>query len=316
MGRWIGRRALVCVCVLLATFTLGCPRDPVEPRPSPLPELDAGGASSDVSVIAEDVRAASADALDDGARAARIARAKSYQKPPGPPGKRFYLPHYGIPATIFWVGEPATKQNGCTANLASAFDHDWKGAYGGCDSATGRVVEGDGFHRPSGFVPKQNPYYFALPYGSNPDAPYRDEVPWVDDRPGAEDIRSAVKNRWIAVRRKERTCYAQWEDVGPFCADDAEYVFGYSAPRNDGKTCDVPGPGNGTISGLDVSPALSACLGVKLAEGLFDVDWWFVDDAHVPPGPWMRVVTTSPVRDGPPRPSAACVEKPPYPACG
>jgi hypothetical protein len=279
----------------------GCPRSPTPP---PVLERDA---TPDAAAI---------DGSDPDSGDARVSRARTFWKPTGPAGKRFYLAHRAIPATIFWVGEPPTKQNGCTANIASAFDHDWLGAYGGCDAHTPRITEADGFNRPKAFVPKQNPYYFALPYGTNPSAPFREEIPWLEDRPDADDIRSAVKNRWIGVRHGDRTCYAQWEDVGPFCADDALYVFDYAPPRNDGKTCDVPGPGTGTVSGLDVSPAVAHCLGVTFDTGLFDVDWWFVDDAHVPPGPWTRIVTTAEVRDGPPLDAGACAETKPYPLCG
>jgi hypothetical protein len=248
--------------------------------------------------------------------AERLARAKRFPKPALIEGKRTYAPHKGLPATIFWVGEPATKMNGCTPNIASAFDHDWLGAYGGCDAHAPRITEPDGFNRPSTFVPKQNPYYFALPYGTNTSAPWREEIPWAADRPGAEDIRSAVKNRWIGVRVGDRTCYAQWEDVGPFCADDVQYVFGYGKPRNDGKTCDVGGEGNGTASAIDLSPAVAQCLGKTFEEGLFNVDWWFVDDGDVPSGPWTRVITDAPVRDGPVRAAGVCAETKPYPLCG
>ncbi len=281
----------------LATSLLACPREPARPRVT----------ASDASVVATESDAS----VEDG----RATRARRFWKPTGPPGKRFYLAHRDVPATIFWVGEPATKQNGCTPNLASAFDHDWLGAYGGCDAHLPRTTEADGFHRPQTFVPRENPYYFALPYGTNEDAPWRDEIPWLADRPGVEDIRSAVKNRWIGVSHGDRTCYAQWEDVGPFCADDAEYVFGYGPPRNDGKTCDVAGKGNGTASALDLSPSVAHCLGVAFEQGLFRVNWWFVDDAHVPDGPWSRVITTSPVRDGPVRDAGACAEAKPYPLC-
>jgi hypothetical protein len=247
----------------------------------------------------------------------RLAKAIKYPKPAGPPGMRWYPTHFEVPATIFWVGEPATAQNGCTANLASAFDHDWKGAYGGCDAAHPRFVEADGLNRPQAFVPKENPYYVALPYGSNESAPWRAEVPWLADRPDAKSVRAALKNRWVAVRRDAKVCYAQWEDVGPFCVDDADYVFGGAPPRNDGVSCDTGTPGNGTASGIDLSPATAACLGATFELGLFLVDWWFVDDAFVPEGPWRRVVTRSEVRDGPaPKPAGSCVQTKPYPACG
>ena len=46
-------------------------------------------------------------------------------------------------------------------------------------------------------------------------------------------------------------------------------------------------------AGLDVSPALNGCLGFAELNGANDrVDWQFVDDADVPPGPWRTAVTT------------------------
>ena len=41
---------------------------------------------------------------------------------------------------------------------------------------------------------------------------------------------------------------------------------------------------------MDVSPALNGCLGFNGRDGV--VDWRFVDAP--PPGPWTRIVTTSP----------------------
>jgi hypothetical protein len=252
----------------------------------------------------------------------RAQRARSYPKPAGPPGKRSYAAHFAVPATVFWVGEPATTENGCMPNLASAFDHDWIGAYGGCDAADPRVVENDGWNRPAGFVPRENPYYVALPYGTNELAPWRLEVPWLTDRPDVDSVRRAVKNRWVAIRRGARTCYAQWEDVGPFYVDDVAYVFGDARPKNDGKSSDpIAGiDSTGAASGIDLSPATATCLGATYELGIFDVDWWFVDDASVPDGPWRRVVTTSPVRDppvdSPARSPSSCVRNAPFPTCG
>jgi hypothetical protein len=48
---------------------------------------------------------------------------------------------------------------------------------------------------------------------------------------------------------------------------------------------------------MDVSPALNGCLKFTDLNGDNDkVDWQFVDDADVPPGPWSTLVTTSGVR--------------------
>ncbi|GAC1586228.1 MAG: hypothetical protein NVS3B20_15430 [Polyangiales bacterium] len=241
-------------------------------------------------------------------------RARSFLKPVGAPGHRKYPPHRTVLATVFWVGEPPTKENGCMANFTSAFDYDWIGGYGGCDGGPSRVQDRDGFNRPAGFTPAENPYYFALPYGTNDRAPWREEIPWLEDCADARSIRHAVKNRWIGVRSGERICYGQWEDVGPFCADDVEYVMGYAGPRNDGSQCDTDAKGTGTKSGLDLSPAMSLCLGHQRFD-MFEADWWFVDDADVPNGPWKKIVTTSPVRDGVSRPTGRCIDRAPFPAC-
>jgi len=69
---------------------------------------------------------------------------------------------------------------------------------------------------------------------------------------------------------------AQWEDVGPFGEDDADYVFGGAAPAE-------------PRSGLDLSPAAAAALGLA---GRGRVSWRFVPEGQVPDGPWTRIETT------------------------
>jgi len=97
---------------------------------------------------------------------------------------------------------------------------------------------------------------------------------------------SLLKNRWLRIGANNgRDCYAQWEDSGPYVYDDAAYVFGAS---------DVgPRSRRARNAGIDVSPAVRDCLGFA---GLNDdenvVDWQFVEERDVPPGPWKRVVTT------------------------
>lgn len=72
----------------------------------------------------------------------------------------------------------------------------------------------------------------------------------------------------------------------PGVYDDAGYVFGTARPRNTRY--------NG--AGLDVSPALNGCLGFAELDGDSDrVDWRFVEATQVPPGPWRKTVTSSPV---------------------
>ena len=97
-------------------------------------------------------------------------------------------------------------------------------------------------------------------------------VPWFD--PGlAAQGKSNLKGRWLAVRKADRICYAQWEDVGPFQIDHWEYVFGNERPR----------PNRNRDAGLDVSPAVRDYLGL---DGIDVTDWRFVEQREVPDGPW------------------------------
>jgi hypothetical protein len=84
---------------------------------------------------------------------------------------------------------------------------------------------------------------------------------------------SVCKGRWLEIRHGSKTCYAQWEDVGPFCTDSAGYVFGDERPS--------PNVNHG--AGIDVSPAVRDYLGLG-SLGL--VDWRFVEEADVAAGPW------------------------------
>jgi hypothetical protein len=177
-------------------------------------------------------------------------------------------------ATVFWVGEESSVENGHIPNIASAWDKRWLSHYGGVDDPEDRC----GFE-PCGFKPKENPFYIALPYDDLTESGARKAsaavVPWH----GAAR-KSALKNRWIAIRANGRTCYAQWQDVGPFESDDVAYVFG-----------EVMEPKNKQIkaAGIDLSPAVRDCLQVK---PVAKVSWRHVDEKDVPDGPWRQVVTT------------------------
>ena len=41
-------------------------------------------------------------------------------------------------------------------------------------------------------------------------------------------------HRRIAIRKGNRTCYAEWEDCGPFRTDHFQYVFGNERPKQKG----------------------------------------------------------------------------------
>jgi hypothetical protein len=79
--------------------------------------------------------------------------------------------------------------------------------------------------------------------------------------------------RWLEIRHSVHSCYAQWEDVGPFNSDSAGYVFGDQRP--------FPNANHG--AGIDVSPAVRDYLGAG-SQGL--VDWRFVEEVEVPARPW------------------------------
>lgn len=81
-----------------------------------------------------------------------------------------------------------------------------------------------------------------------------------------------------------KSCYAQWEDVGPFRTDHATYVFGDERL--------LPNPNHG--AGIDVSPAVRDYLGLTAVD---IVDWRFVEEAEVPTGRGRRIVATSNVRN-------------------
>ena len=172
-----------------------------------------------------------------------------------------------IVSTVFWIGETGSG----TTNTHSAWEQNWVSRYGGVDDPVRRKG-----YEPAGFRPQENPFYAALPYCDMEDGRLKNEaakvVPWfiVSFRgPG----QSVCKGRWIEIRRGLKSCYAHWEDVGPFRTDSAGYVFGNERPS----------PNANRGAGIDVSPAVRDCLGLTSIDL---VDWRFVDRNDVPPGPW------------------------------
>lgn len=175
-------------------------------------------------------------------------------------------------ATVFWVGEAAGRENGFIANDASAWDEKWTQHFGGTDDPECR----SGFY-PCAFVPKENPFYIALPYNDLDDTGAR-KADAPDFFPSTADG-SALKNRWVEVASGGTSCFGQWEDVGPFGEDDYAYVFGGATePRN--KTDER--------AGIDLSPAMRDCLHVG---GVSEVRWRLVETSDVPPGPWRDIIT-------------------------
>ncbi|MGA7373588.1 MAG: hypothetical protein WBW37_13435 [Methyloceanibacter sp.] len=176
--------------------------------------------------------------------------------------------------TLFWVGEPSTDENDFIPNDQSYWDKDWQANYGGVDDPERRNG-----HWPADFTPKQNPFYVALPFGEfteqNELKKDARRVPWY--RSGLDPL---LKNRWVEINRDGRSCFAQWQDVGPCGEDDFGFVFGKAdKPLN---TFDAR-------AGLDVSPAVWHYLGMQ---DNCHAGWRFVDAGAVPAGPWTDIVTT------------------------
>lgn len=183
-------------------------------------------------------------------------------------------------ATLFWVGETAGSANGGITNVESAWDGNWAKSFGGVDSPTKRCG-----NNPCGFTPKENPFYFALPYNDLGSSGSRKsnakQIPWYEAK---KDRKSVVKNAWIEVSYNGKTTYGQWEDVGPFGEDDFSYVFGNSAVQANSRL---------EAAGIDLSPAMYHALGMK---DNATISWRFVDDKDVPNGPWKDIVTTTDVK--------------------
>ena len=180
-----------------------------------------------------------------------------------------------IITTVFWIGELPTKNNP-TPNHASSWDPNWASNYGGYDNPDPAARNG---FVPKGFIPRQNPFYIALPYNDVTRGTTKPEgkvmIPWFR-REFAQEGHSVCKSHWVAIAHGTRIAYAQWEDCGPFRTDHIGYVFGNERPLmnlNGG-------------AGLDVSPAVRDYIGMNATKDV--CSWRFVEVAEVPPGPWRQ----------------------------
>jgi hypothetical protein len=178
-----------------------------------------------------------------------------------------------IVTTVFWIGEPRSSENP-KAHVKSAWDANWTANYGGVDSPDPSARRN---YLPIAFIPRQNPFYCALPYNDVTDnGKFKPEasqvIPWFK-RAYTGEGQSVCWHRWVAIRKGDRTCYAEWEDCGPFLTDHFQYVFGNERPK--------PNVNHG--AGLDVSPAVRDYLGLAPTDV---IDWQFVEVRDVPPGPW------------------------------
>ena len=168
-----------------------------------------------------------------------------------------------IVTTVFNVGEQPTRNNP-TPNHASSWDSNWESNYGGFDDP-------DPSHRrgflPAGFIPRQNPFYFALPYNdvtrgtTKPEA--RVVIPWFRQA-FVQEGHTVCKDHWVAIQHGSRVVYAQWEDCGPFRTDHYQYVFGAETPR----------PNLNGGAGLDVSPAVRDALGMNATRDVCSWSSW------------------------------------------
>jgi hypothetical protein len=179
-----------------------------------------------------------------------------------------------IVTTVFWVGEQAGGNNP-VPNYRSSWDLNWTTNYGGFDTPDSSSRRN---YIPVAFIPHQNPFYCALPYNDVTHGQFKPEaplvIPWFKQAytgPG----QSVCKDRWIAIRKGNRTCYAQWEDCGPFRTDHFQYVFQNEHPK----------PNLNQGAGLDVSPAVRDYLGLAPTDV---TDWQFVEVRDVPAGPWRN----------------------------
>lgn len=125
-------------------------------------------------------------------------------------------------------------------------------------------------------APRSNPFYIALPFNdlAHPEEAKKWIPPaWTRSSKDGKPI-SSCKGRWVQIKNTQgRSCYAQWEDVGPLHDSDASYVFGSNRPEGAGP-------------GLDVSPAVAHYLNL---EENSTVAWRFVDEEEVRPGEWLRL---------------------------
>jgi hypothetical protein len=167
--------------------------------------------------------------------------------------------------TVFWIGKKQVRE--------SVWDKEWEKDYGGVDNPGPSARRN---YIPVAFIPRQNPFYCALPYNDGTHGQFKPEaplvIPWFKQAytgPG----QSVCWHRWVAIRKGNRACYAEWEDCGPFRTDHFQYVFGNERPK--------PNANHGT--GLSVSPGVRDYLGLAPTDV---TDWQFVEVRDVPPGPW------------------------------
>lgn len=209
------------------------------------------------------------------------ARTVAPARPTGPARGILYPWRQNITATVFWVGEMPT-QNNPTPNHKSSWDQKWAENFGGYDNPDpgSRIADHrSGEFRPKNFTPRLNPFYVALPYNDVAGwAAHKPEackvIPWFA-RMKPEPGKTVLKGRWIQIYNGKRSCYAQWEDCGPWVTDDWEYVFQGKPPKNT----------SNKAAGIDISPSVRDYLDLQSGQ---KCHWRFVEASQVPYGPWKK----------------------------
>jgi hypothetical protein len=195
-----------------------------------------------------------------------------YSLPAPKKANRTYPWKSDIITTVFWIGEGGSTLSS-TTNYQSAWNMDWIHDNSGSDDQDDMSGYASSLHAST-----LNPFYIALPFN---DLVYPDKarrwIPssWFKPPRNGKPV-SACQDRWVEIKSVSgRTCFAQWEDVGPLRYDHAEYVFGNERPDTL------------THAGLDVSPAVAKYLGIN-THGAARTSWRFVDPPDVQPGMWLK----------------------------
>ena len=114
------------------------------------------------------------------------------------------------------------------------------------------------------------------------DSAWRENFGGFDRREYAGKGQSVCKGRWVQIVYNKRSCFAQWEDCGPFTTEDWPYVFGDKPPVNT----------QNKGAGIDISPAVRDYLGIT--GGTAIVHWRFVEFYRIPRGPWSKYGDNNP----------------------
>jgi len=80
-----------------------------------------------------------------------------------------------VVTAVFWVGGPM-ETDMVSVRTSSAWDPDWIQSYGGIDNPDSSARRS---YIPTAFIPRQNPFYCALPYNDVTHGQFKPEAPLV-----------------------------------------------------------------------------------------------------------------------------------------